>query len=301
MITETTIKSERGLRRMVERNLNKEIHSATKPSIDFIYKLLEDAYNGEMKYDLTDMQNKILTFAAQSSNNSEYCINIVNKMKFKSKVESPSNDISDSELVFYDVEVFPNLFIVCYKAEGENKQTVKMINPTSLSMEELFKLKLVGFNCRRYDNHILYARFLGYNNERLYELSQKIINDHGGMFGEAYNISYTDVYDFSNTKQSLKKWEIELGLNHLELGYKWDQVIPEDKWDEVASYCINDVIATEAVFHHLKMDWLARQIIADLAGGSVNDTTNTLTTKYIFGDVKHPKLIYTDLATGIAS
>ena len=172
-----------------------------------------------------------------------------------------------------------------------------------LEIEQLIKYNLVGFNCRRYDNHMLYARLIGYDNQQLYELSNKIINSKKGenreaFFGEAYNISYTDVYDFAATKQSLKKWEIELGIHHQELGLPWDQPVPEELWSKVAEYCDNDVIATEAVFNHLKGDWTARQILADLAGGTVNDTTNSLTTKIIFGNDKHPKLIYTDLATG---
>ena len=78
----------------------------------------------------------------------------------------------------------------------------------------------------------------------------------------------------------------------------WDQPVPEELWPKVAEYCDNDCIATEAVFHHLKGDWTARQILADLAGMTVNDTTNSLTTRIIFGKEKRPKLIYTDLATG---
>ena len=39
------IKSEKGLRKFIIRNLNKEIHNATKPSIDFIYSKLEECYN----------------------------------------------------------------------------------------------------------------------------------------------------------------------------------------------------------------------------------------------------------------
>ena len=60
----------------------------------------------------------------------------------------------------------------------------------------------------------------------------------------------------------------------------------------------NDVIASEAVFTYLKGDFIACRILADLAGGTVNDTTNSLTTKIVFGKERHPKLVYTDLATG---
>ena len=122
--------------------------------------------------------------------------------------------------------------------------------------------------------------------------------DTTAFFGEAYNLSYTDIYDFSSTKQSLKKWEIDMGIHHQELGYRWDQPVPEKLWPKVADYCVNDVIATEALFNYLQEDWKARQILADLAGGTVNDTTNSLTTKIIFGKERHPKLVYTNLATG---
>ena len=173
-----------------------------------------------------------------------------------------------------------------------------MINPKPAQIEELMKFRLVGFNCRRYDNHIMYARMMGYTNEQLYKLSQQIITEGRGFFGEAYNLSYTDIYDFAAKKQSLKKWEIELGIHHQELGLPWDEPVPEERWIEVAEYCDNDVIATEAVFNHLKGDFTARQILADLAGMTVNDTTNSLTTRIIFGKERHPQLVYTDLATG---
>ena len=206
--------------------------------------------------------------------------------------------------------------------------------------------KLVGFNCRRYDNHILYGRILGENNEQLYHRSQAIISgDKSAFFGDAYNLSYTDIYDFSSKKQSLKKFEIELSkereeklakihklmksgksveeissemkmdisqlnevlddeaknvnvVQHKELGLKWDEPVPEEKWIEVAEYCDADVIATEAVWNARKGDFVAREILADLAGMTVNDTTNSLTTKIIFGNEKHPKLIYTNLSNG---
>ena len=142
---------------------------------------------------------------------------------------------------------------------------------------------------------------MGYNNQELYNLSQKIISgDKNSFFGEAYNISYTDIYDFSSKKQSLKKFEIDLGIHHQELGLPWDQPVPEEMWNKVAEYCVNDVLATEAVFNdqNRKADFTARQILADLAGMTVNDTTNSLTTKIIFGKEKKPRLVYTDLATG---
>ena len=294
MVNFEVIKNEKALRTLIKRNLNKEYHASTKSSIDFIHKILEDAYASGIGYDVSDMFNAVLAFAANSTNQSLYCITLVNKMKFKSKEPSLAVPAVKDKLIFYDVEVFPNLFLVNYKVQGEDKPVVRLINPTPSDIADLIQYNLVGFNCRRYDNHMLHARLIGYSNEQLFELSQKIINSKKGenreaFFGEAYNISYTDVHDFAAKKQSLKKWEIELGIHHQELGLPWDQPVPEELWTKVAEYCDNDVIATEAVFNHLKADFVARQILADLASGCVNDTTNSLTTKIIFGNNKNPQ------------
>ena len=380
------IKSQKKLFELIERNLKKEIHIGTKPSCDFIYKIVEDAYNNGVSYDIPDeMKKRILDFAKASTHHSKECVKLLKSMHWKSKdnemkeelqtnsyklrefvldvidgknprasslkekfdiinevlqdafnsgmiydVRDVKNDLfylaisSDdgnetnyclglmdqsmrfcSELeiesekkdenraiIFYDIEVFPNLFLVNWKSQGKDKPVIRWINPTPDQIEELIQFRLIGFNCRRYDNHILYARLMGYDNEALYDLSQRIIN--GGkdcFFGEAYNLSYTDVYDFASAgnKKSLKKLEIEMGITHQELGLPWDQPVPEDQWDKVAEYCDNDVIATEAAFEYLKADWTARCILADIAGMTVNDTTNTLTTRIIFGKNKKPQ------------
>lgn len=285
------LKSEKALRTIIKRNLNKEYFPNTKPSVDFIFKALNDAYNSDLHYDVSDLLTPVMAFAAGSSNQSEYCLKLVSKMPFKSKDISEAVSDVDGPLVFYDVEVFPNLFLVNWKFAGEGKNVVRMINPKPAEIEELMKHRLVGFNCRRYDNHILYARLMGYTNAQLYKLSQKIIDGKSKdvFFGEAYNVSYTDVYDFSSKKQSLKKFEIELGIHHQELGLPWDEPVPEELWQKVAEYCDNDVIATEAVFNARQSDFLARQILADVAGMTVNDTTNSLTTRIIFGKNRNPQ------------
>lgn len=299
MLDFNTLKNEKSIRTLIKRNLNKEIHAGTKPSIDFIHKILDDSYDAGIVYNVENMKPSILAFAMSSSNQSDYCIKLVKTMKFKSEeLERERIDSEIDRIVFYDVEVFPNLFLVNWKFEGENATVVRMINPKPSEIEGLMKYKLVGFNNRRYDNHILYARMMGYSNEQIYKLSQDIVTNSKGYFGEAWDLSYTDIYDFSVKKQGLKKWEIELGLKHHELGLPWDQPVPEEKWIEVAEYCDSDVIATEAVFNHLQSDFTARKILAEIAGGCPNDTTNSLTTKIIFGSDKKPPLVYTDLATG---
>lgn len=292
VVDSTVIKNEKVLRTMIIRNLRKEYHNATKPSIDFIDKLLSDSYNAGMYYDVTDLRPSVLAFASSSTNQAEYCIKLVNDMKFKSEEPSQAVDAESDTIVFYDVEVFPNLFLVNWKFQGEGKKVMRMINPTPVDIERLCQFRLVGFNNRRYDNHILYARMMGYSNEDLFELSQRIVNNSpNALFAEAYNLSYTDVYDFASApnKQSLKKWEIQLGLKHNELGIPWDQPVPEDMWLKVAEYCDDDVLATEAVFNHLSADWDTRVILSEIAGKTVNDSTNALTTAIVFDGNKAPQ------------
>lgn len=299
MINTDSVKSEKAIRDLIERNLNKEIHPGTKPSMDFIYKILDDAYKSGVKYDVSDMKPKLMAFANNSSNQAAYCIKLLTKMQFKSEeAESVELEAKDERLVFFDVEVFPNLFIICWKYE-DSDTVVRMINPTPNEVEDLLKFKLVGFNCRRYDNHILYGRFMGYDNEQLYKLSQKIISGSPtALFGEAYDISYTDIYDYSSKKQGLKKFQIELGIHHKELGLPWDEPVPEDMWQLVAEYCDNDVISTEVVHKARIQDFAAREILAKLSGLSVNSTTQQHTAKIIFGNNRKPQdeFVYTDLS-----
>lgn len=373
------IKSQKKLLEMIERNLKKEIHPGTKPSCDFIYKIVEDAYNDGVTYKIPEeMKKRIKQFAKNSTHQSDYCVKLMRKMHYESKdlenamdnnnqklrefVMTVLNDkqykigntkdtmvvldvineallnaynsgmlydirdvkdavtayvleLHDAEamaeclsfinkmlfrsdepmeseekpkgkLVFYDIEVFPNLLLVVWKIAGPAYEKVRWFNPTPEQIEELMKYRLVGFNCRRYDNHCIYARSIGYTIEQIYNLSQRIVNgEKDCFFGEAYNISYTDIYDFASAgnKKSLKKLEIDMGIHHQELGLPWNEPVPEDKWPMVADYCDNDVDATEAAFTYLKADWTARQILADIAGMTVNDTTNSLTTRIIFG------------------
>jgi Family of unknown function (DUF5906)/Poxvirus D5 protein-like len=302
LISSDTIRSERALRNLILRNLHKEIHPGTKPSIDFIVKILDDAYASGLQYDVTDMRQRILAFANNSTNHAEYCIRKVMVMKFSSAQESrdaPAVESADERLVFYDVEVFPNLFVVCWKYAGE-ANVVRLINPKPEEIEALTKLRLVGFNNRRYDNHILYARMMGYSEEGLFRLSQRIVGgDRTAFFGEAYDLSWCDIWDVSSVKQPLKRFQIELGLYHSELGLPWDQPVDESSWERVADYCANDVLTEEQVFSSRRQDYTARQILADLSGLRINDTTQKHTARIIFGNDRNPQseFRYTDLST----
>lgn len=302
VIDAKTLQSEKGLRELIERNLRKEIHPGTKPSVEFILKILDDVHKSGMPYDVTDMRGKILTFANNSTNNAPLCLKAVQKMKFKS--EDATEDIPNTKngvgvpIVIFDCEVFPNFFGICWKYKGD-AEGVRMINPTPAEVERLFEFRLIGFNNREYDNHILWGRMLGYTNRELYLLSKKILaKDRDAMFGEAYSASYADVHDYATKKQSLKKWEIELGIHHMELDLPWDEDVPDDRVEDVMDYCMNDVIALEAVIDHCDADFLSRQILAEMSGLTVNHPTRKHAERIVFGNDKNPQkdFVYTDLS-----
>lgn len=299
-----TIRSEKALRALIDRNIRKEIQPGTKPSIQFIHKILEDAYASGLRYDVSDMRAVLSIFASNSSNHALDCIRMVNTMKFEGQpdMEEPAEPVDDeAAIVFFDVEVYPNLFLVGWKYAGSDTFT-PMINPKPHEIEGLFKYRLIGFNNRSYDNHILYARFMGYSNEELFELSKKIVNDndHKAKFGEAYGLSYADIYDISSKKQSLKKFEIEYGIKHMEMDIPWDVPVKDSDLDKIIEYNKNDVDATEVVWNKRQGDVGARTALSHLSGLPINDPTRKHAEKIVFGNDRNPQkqFLYTDLATG---
>lgn len=306
--------NEKQLRKFIKDCLEKKHHGATKPEVDFIFSTLEDMYNRGISYDVRDMRQAVYIFCLGSHNQKDKCRAIFDSMKFCSKdfeeeevLDLKTNDTVelDAPIIFLDVEVVPNLLLICWKFLGKEYECVRMFNPSAEEVEELFKYRIVGHNVRRYDNHICYGRSMGYSNRAVYNLSKRIIDgDRNAFLGEAYNLSYCDTYDVASNdnRMSLKKWEIKLGLPHKEMDIDWNEDLPEDRWDELADYCCNDVMATEAVWtsDYLKGDILAREILSDISGLSMNDTTNSHTIRIITNGDPNPNkdYIYTDLATG---
>lgn len=297
VISNTTIEDEKHLIMLIKKALRKEIHGYTKPNMDFIHKILEDAYNSGIKYDVSSLRAAIVPFAMKSSNNSDYCLQLIDDMHFKSDDEQlddiPNTD-EEGVYTFFDIEVFPNLFLICYQLDGDDQPIVAMANPEPHQVQKLLtsKYKLIGFNCRDYDNHLVYAASMGYSLKELYKLSKRIIKgDDDAKFMSAYNISYTDIYDFSlyDNHCSLKKLQIRMKIMHKELGLDWDKPVPKELWPKVIEYCKHDVYSTRKAFYHNSEDWIARQMLADISGKTVNTKTNNHTQQLIFGNDQNPQ------------
>nr|DAE05269.1 MAG TPA: DNA polymerase [Siphoviridae sp. ctWKa2] len=308
--------TEKTLRNFVKRQLGmiegkEPSHPNTKPTIDFIAHEIQKAADMGLEYDITDLRHAVFMRAIRSTNNKDYCLAVFQQIpwstmrddegKTEAKLTNFTKIYPKEELVFFDIEVYPNLFVVVWKKYHEDEFT-RWINPTPDQIEYLMTFPLVGFNNRRYDNHILYARLLGSNNMELFTQSHRIINEKNaksGMYAAAYELSYTDIYEYSQKKQSLKRWEVDLGIKHVEMEIPWDKPVPDELIDTVVEYCVNDVDATEKLFDAIYADYVAREILATIAKGSMNATNNQLTAKFIFGDDPRPqdKFNYVKLAS----
>jgi transcription elongation factor len=67
-------------------------------------------------------------------------LKVVQGMKFSSENELDAEtavEVTDDRMVLFDVEVYPNLFVICWKYRGGN-EIVKMINPKPHEVAELF-------------------------------------------------------------------------------------------------------------------------------------------------------------------
>lgn len=312
-VNEYTIENQKHLVAAIRKALRKEVEPfATTTCVDYIGKVLQDAYDSGMKYDVTELKSQVLAFAAGSTHNALRCMEKAEAFPYKSEEVSEWIPPSEKTIAFFDTEVFPNLFILCYKPVG--KEGVSMINPEGKDVLKFFQTyNAIGFNNLGYDNHICYARIRGDSIYELFIRSQNLINAPKGRnewaIQESKNLSYTDIYDFCSEKKGLKKWEIALqkkgiDIRHDEAGLPWDQPVPVEKWQRVAEYCMNDVEATEKVFFENQSDFKAREILVELAnklrgpGSTVNDSTNNLTMKLIVGNEKNPQVFfnYPDLA-----
>lgn len=325
------IKDEKMLTNLIIKCLKKEHHGYTTPEVNYIYSSLEEAYEKGIDYDLRELQPDVEAFCHSSSHNAKQCLKLYAKMHFCSKkyedfkpktddgtdvTLTKSIDISKENskpIAVFDTEVWPNLFILVYK-EVDKGECVKLINPSIETVRQFVEnYRIVGFNNLNYDNAIIYGYMLGYNNLNLYSLSKDLIKEKRSPFPKARTLSHCDLMDLSAEKfVSLKKWEIRLGIHHQENEYDWNKPLPEEYWDEAIGYCCNDVLATEALFHHLKGKYEARKILVKLANifdkkelSTENDKTNTLTTRIIFRGASREEaqrsLVYTDLSTGISS
>ena len=125
------------LRSMIIKNLDKEYHSATKPSVYYIYDLLTKAKESGVSYDLRKLSKKVLDFASKSTHNKSYCTDLVKKMSFCSDDMLEKGDLSEMiEWNTYEVEkylrheIVPKLNVSCDEIRSSIDYIFKLLSDT---------------------------------------------------------------------------------------------------------------------------------------------------------------------------
>ena len=187
------------------------------------------------------------------------------------------------------------------KGDSPVNHVVAMLDYSPEQAEWLYShYRLIGHNCHNYDNDILGG--VGVDRDDIpasYRRSQNIINSKGyrGNYN-FFGLSEADTYEFpaAANRKALKWWEIFLRINHSEFNWEWDKDIPDSLIQTWIDYCKNDVIATVQVWLYLQGDFKAQEMLVKLVKAlhpeckaSVNDRTNSLSQKLIFGNEKNPQ------------
>ena len=146
VLNKDIVQTEKGIRSAIKKCLRKETHGATKPEVDLIKHILDQAYESGMHYDVSDLYQSVLIFAGNSSHQADTCLKLVAQMKFKSDDVSDNGSDNKNEsqpIIFFDCEVFPNLFLVNWKKPGNENKVVRMINPSPAAIETLMASRLM--------------------------------------------------------------------------------------------------------------------------------------------------------------
>jgi len=179
--------------------------------------------------------------------------------------------INNGIKLIYDIEVYPNLFLVAFfNIDNNNYETFVLLNDNTYqdyhSISELVDFiqddnkTLIGFNNSEYDDLLL--KYINENpnstNQELYEISKSIIEKKFDK-NSYYNLKYKtnkswnksiDLYKIlPNGYGSLK--ELSIKLHHhktQDLPYLPDKIISYKEADEIIRYNINDIEITRKIY-----------------------------------------------------
>lgn len=203
-------------------------------------------------------------------------------------------EVPDVDLIFFDTEVYKNLFILVTKRHGD-KDCKIYVNPMLKILEECihpFCKYWIGYNCNMYDNVILYQlkKLLKKNQNysvimpALKKVSDDIIgNSAERNYGKIS--TYLDFYKLCSKDKSLSKLKYELGYRCLETPFSFDDDIQPDQIKECVNYCVNDVLGLEYAFFQPQyyQKYIAHKNLCKMVDIQVSNSTNTTTGVLIFG------------------
>ena len=179
-------------------------------------------------------------------------------------------------LIIWDIEVLPNLFVVCFISMTKDTKVSFEISERKNQLEELrafllayrLKQRFAGFNIVEYDYPVIdYLMHLPRHltpreiTHELYWKSKELFSEEKGYlkrvrepFLELVDIFLIQHFNSKVQATSLKKLEYQMKLTKVkELDLPWDKPVPVNRIDEVIDYCFYDCYATK-LYYNENMD-----------------------------------------------
>lgn len=189
----------------------------------------------------------------------------------------------------YDIEVFPNVFILTAKnTESGNKVVYEISDRRNdlPSIRNLFTNKHImycGFNVLHYDACLVSFLLLHYNElvckpvweicKVLKSLSDEIVTSKDGQYSSWSKYKYADLFPSLDLLTMLWSSKLRVGLKELQVTMNYhnveeysgdfDAYLRNDQIDEAISYCFNDIESTEELLNRCKGDIDLRLAIED--------------------------------------
>lgn len=220
--------------------------------------------------------------------------------------ESPFSDaVLSSYYVTYDIEVFPNVFIICFHDEKGNGYSKR--NPSYNWLCHFLRLPLIGFNNANYDNLILYKalNLLHPNhslilkekfdfNKELKAFSNRIIEkkeydkDLSSFQRRSRAIGFGDALEMivknltGKSDWNLKSFQLDYGLSIMETPYPFDKVLTDDEIEDVVKYCLNDSLTVYLMIQNEQSTFQSWLELVDQACLNGNYTRSDIMPEIIF-------------------
>lgn len=214
-----------------------------------------------------------------------------------------SDDILKSVFVTFDIEVYPNEFIICFHSDKGN--TFSMTNPCYNWLCHFVKLPLIGFNNSNYDNPMLYYALLLLQpnstylrigddfNTALKAFSNKIIESkdckaykHIKYTSQAIGLGDSQEMIVKNlpgkSHDSIKAFMLDYGQDLLETPYPFDTVLTDEQIKEVITYCMNDSKAVYNLIVNNQATFQAWLKLVEKASLNGNYSKNALFSEFIY-------------------
>jgi len=169
----------------------------------------------------------------------------------------------------YDIEIYPNIFLVCAENISTKQKLSFEISIRKIQTQQLVEflnqdIRLIGFNNKNYDDLMLqkFLECLHLKGKDLVQALKKhsdnlITRENYSKFCKKFvkvptiDLFLLNHFDNDNRRCSLKELEFVFNMNNIqELPFDYTQPIPVIDFDTLVKYCWNDIEATFKLYNY---------------------------------------------------